>query len=136
MQRIRDVRASVLPSYVCTYLLTAIYTKAIWTNLSRHLDDKGTDIISKTGMYWKSLDEGAATMLVAAFDPALNGTYIHPHTHTDSGFKLTPAEPPDQSDVYLSNCQFAQAAPFALDVSAAERLYRLSEELVGRRFDL
>ncbi|KAL1982368.1 hypothetical protein VTN96DRAFT_1399 [Rasamsonia emersonii] len=95
----------------------ATHPGSIWTNLSRHLDDKGTEIIAKTGTYWKSLDEGAATMLVAAFDPALN-------------------EPPDPSDVYLSDCQFAQAASFALDVHAAERLYRLSEELVRRTFDL
>ncbi|KAL1967853.1 hypothetical protein VTN77DRAFT_2542 [Rasamsonia byssochlamydoides] len=95
----------------------ATHPGSIWTGLSRNLDEEGNKIIAKTGSYWKSLDEGAATMLVAAFDPALN-------------------EPPEPPDVYLSDCQFGQAAPFALDLYAAEKLYRLSEELVGRTFDL
>jgi NAD(P)-dependent dehydrogenase (short-subunit alcohol dehydrogenase family) len=46
---------------------------AIWTNLNRNLDEEGNSILAKTGTYWKSEDEGAATMLVAAFDPLLNG---------------------------------------------------------------
>ena len=45
---------------------------AIWTDLSRHLDEETTKIIGATGDFWKSQDQGAATMLVAAFDPALN----------------------------------------------------------------
>lgn len=44
---------------------------AIWTGLARNLDEEGTEILSKTGSYWKSIDEGAAPMMVAALDPAL-----------------------------------------------------------------
>lgn len=48
---------------------------AIWTNLNRSLDEEGNSILAKTGTYWKSEDEGAATMLVASFDPLLNGDW-------------------------------------------------------------
>jgi len=54
-------------------LLTAL---AIWTNLNRNLDEEGNKILENTGKYWKSEDEGAATMLVAAFDPLLRGNKL------------------------------------------------------------
>lgn len=46
---------------------------AIWTNLNRNLDEEGNNILAKTGKYWKTNDEGAAPMLIAAFDPKLDG---------------------------------------------------------------
>jgi hypothetical protein len=46
---------------------------AIWTGLARNLDEEGTAILAKTGTYWKSIDEGAAPIMVAALDPALDG---------------------------------------------------------------
>jgi NAD(P)-dependent dehydrogenase (short-subunit alcohol dehydrogenase family) len=46
---------------------------AIWTGLSRNLDDSGNETMSKTSNFWKTADQGAATMLVAAFDPGLKG---------------------------------------------------------------
>lgn len=46
--------------------------EAIWTGLSRDLDEEGYDAISKTSPFWKNHDQGSATILVAAFDPALN----------------------------------------------------------------
>ncbi|CRG90487.1 putative oxidoreductase C736,13 [Talaromyces islandicus] len=94
----------------------AVHPGSIWTNLNRSLDEEGNRILAKTGTYWKSEDEGAATMLVAAFDPLLNDL-------------------PESGDFYLNDCQFAQPAPWAKDTDAAEKLYTLSEELLGRRFD-
>jgi NAD(P)-dependent dehydrogenase (short-subunit alcohol dehydrogenase family) len=47
--------------------------KAIWTGLSRNLDAEGEEAIRKTSPFWKNHDQGAATVLVAALDPALNG---------------------------------------------------------------
>ena len=38
--------------------------------------------------------------------------------------------------VYLSDCQLAEASPHATDPETAERLWRLSEELVGQKFDI
>ena len=48
---------------------------AIWTGLSRNLDADSEEAIRKTSPFWKSRDQGAATVLVAALDPALNGGY-------------------------------------------------------------
>jgi hypothetical protein len=46
---------------------------AIWTNRSRDLDEEKLDVIKGTSKVWKSVDQGAATAMVAAFDPKLNG---------------------------------------------------------------
>ncbi|KAJ5151077.1 Short-chain dehydrogenase [Penicillium canariense] len=81
------------------------------------LDDAGNEIMSKTSNFWKTTDQGAATMLVAAFDPALKAAL-------------------DTSEVYLSDCQFAKATPHAVNLEAANKLFHLSEELVGMRFPL
>lgn len=48
---------------------------AIWTGLSRSLDADSEEAIRKTSRFWKNRDQGAATVLVAALDPALNGVY-------------------------------------------------------------
>lgn len=42
----------------------------------------------------------------------------------------------EPSAIYLSDCQFAKTAPHAVNMDAAERLFQLSEELVGSKFDL
>lgn len=43
---------------------------------------------------------------------------------------------PDIKGLYLVDCQFKDPAPHASDPVAAERLWGLSEELVGQTFDL
>jgi NAD(P)-dependent dehydrogenase (short-subunit alcohol dehydrogenase family) len=53
--------------------LSADECKAIWTGLSRNLDAEGEEAIRKTSPFWKNHDQGAATVLVAALDPTLNG---------------------------------------------------------------
>ncbi|KAJ5218386.1 Short-chain dehydrogenase [Penicillium cinerascens] len=95
----------------------SVHPGSIWTGLSRDLDDAGYETISKTSNVWKNADQGAATMLVAAYDPAL-------------------AAVSDPSAIYLSDCQFAKTAPHAVNADSAERLFRLSEELVGIKFAL
>ena len=50
---------------------------AIWTGLARNLDEQGQALIKATGKVWKTGDQGAATAMVAAFDPKLNGMYCH-----------------------------------------------------------
>lgn len=64
--------------FIFSSLLIDTYIIAIWTGLSRSLDDAGNVTMSKTSNFWKSTDQGAATMLVAAFDPALKGMINHP----------------------------------------------------------
>jgi hypothetical protein len=49
---------------------------AIWTGLSRDLDTDGEAAIRNTSPFWKNHDQGAATVLVAALDPALDGKCI------------------------------------------------------------
>lgn len=49
--------------------------KAIWTGLSRNLDAEGEAAIRNTSPFWKNHDQGAATVVVAAFDPALDGEW-------------------------------------------------------------
>ena len=93
----------------------ATHPGSIWTDLSRNLDEKHTHLISKTGGFWKNLDQGSATMMVAALDPKL--------TENDEA-------------IYLSDCQIAEAAAHARDANAAERLWRLSEEIVGQKFEM
>jgi NAD(P)-dependent dehydrogenase (short-subunit alcohol dehydrogenase family) len=46
---------------------------AIWTGLVRNLDAEGEAAIRNTSPFWKNHDQGAATVLVAALDPALDG---------------------------------------------------------------
>ncbi|KAJ7837820.1 hypothetical protein B0H14DRAFT_2449229 [Mycena olivaceomarginata] len=63
---------------------------------------------------WKTLPQGAATILAAAFDPSLN----------------------DKPGAYLANSieNNAGVAPHASDADTAEKLWTLSEQLVGVKF--
>ncbi|KAI0741667.1 hypothetical protein C8Q80DRAFT_1110679 [Daedaleopsis nitida] len=60
----------------------------------------------------KTLTQGTATHVVAALDPKLA----------------------DYSGVYLQDCQLGSLKPYAADKDAAEKLWRLSEEIVGQTF--
>ncbi|KAH6715317.1 short-chain dehydrogenase [Leptodontidium sp. MPI-SDFR-AT-0119] len=88
----------------------------IMTNLVRGADEqmlKGM-LSGIPESEWKTVDQGAATLVVAGFDPEL-----------------------DVSDgVYLHDCQIKRPSKWAIDPGFAERLWRVSEELVGERFDL
>ncbi|KAK5662437.1 hypothetical protein OQA88_8348 [Cercophora sp. LCS_1] len=92
----------------------ALHPGSIETELSRHQDDELNAQFLKVASYWKTPDEGSSTTIVAALDPALN----------------------EIKGLYLDNCQFKDPAPHASDPVAAERLWKLSEELVGQKFDL
>ncbi|OJD30474.1 retinol dehydrogenase [Diplodia corticola] len=92
----------------------ALHPGAIWTNLSRDLDEEGYEAIAGGAKEFKSPDEGASTMIVAAFDPALN----------------------EPSGSFLSDCQYHEPPPYATDPALAEKLWSLSEELVKQKFDL
>ncbi|KAI0131856.1 hypothetical protein BJ170DRAFT_222982 [Xylariales sp. AK1849] len=90
----------------------AVHPGGINTNLGREHDEETAAAIAKTSKYWKTLDEGASTTLVAALDPKLN----------------------ENTGLYLLDCQFGPAAPFALDPVTAARLWKLSEELTSVEF--
>ncbi|GAB1318319.1 Short-chain dehydrogenase/reductase-like protein [Madurella fahalii] len=92
----------------------ALHPGTIETDLSRDQDAELTAQFYKVAPYWKTPDEGTSTTLVAALDPALN----------------------DVKGLYLSDCQFKEPFGHAKDPFAAERLWKLSEELVGEKFSL
>jgi len=66
-------------------------------------------------MKMKTQSQGSATMIVAAVDPGI----------------------PNRSGAYLADCSVdpsTGAVEYALDKDNAERLWKLSEELVGQKF--
>ncbi|KAJ7457958.1 NAD-P-binding protein [Mycena galericulata] len=63
---------------------------------------------------WKSIPQGAATTVTAAFDPRLNG----------------------QSGAYLDDCKVANesVAPHSSDPVVAQKLWTLTEEIIGEEY--
>ncbi|KAK3988787.1 hypothetical protein QBC44DRAFT_96732 [Cladorrhinum sp. PSN332] len=96
---------------IASYVL---HPGSIETDLSRDQDDELSHQFYSVAKYWKTPDEGSSTTLVAALDPALNET----------------------KGLYMVDCQIAVAYHHATNPAAAERLWKLSEELVGEKFDL
>lgn len=88
----------------------AVHPGGIWTDLSRSLTPEDVKIIEGTSSFWKTHDQGVATILVAAFDPKLG----------ESG-----------KGVFLSDSQFVDVSKSATDPDTAERLWALSEKIVG-----
>ena len=95
-------------------LALSVHPGSIETELSRSLDEQSkADMLNTAPRHlWKSLDAGAATTLVAAFDPAL--------AQLDVG-----------GDVlgYLADCQLADglAAPHVKDKEAGKRLWEVRD---------
>lgn len=104
----------------------AVHPGVIMTKLSRHMGDGDFEALSSrtpTGqeLVFKSVEQGAATSVWAA----------------------TAADLAQQGGIYLENCQIAGSAvqdansgveSYALDESAADRLWALSELLVEQSF--
>ncbi|KAH7379159.1 short-chain dehydrogenase [Phaeosphaeria sp. MPI-PUGE-AT-0046c] len=109
-------------------LAFSLHPGIILTNLTRHTSD---DELKAMGMKdehgkamtvtegpWrmKNVSQGSATTLVAALDPSI--------TH--------------RSGSYLADCQVDHKSPvmeYALDQSNAEKLWAMSEKLVGQKFE-
>lgn len=105
----------------------AVHPGVIMTELSRHLqpEDYETLMASRPNdepMVYKSTEQGSATSIRAATAPELEG----------------------RGGLYLENCQIAKPAEpggeggvesYALDTASAQRLWQLSEALVGQRFE-
>lgn len=104
----------------------AVHPGVIMTELSRHMEQADFELLSSTAppgeeLTFKSVEQGAATTVWAATSPHLA----------------------EKGAIYLENCQIAEPAvqgsssgveSYALDEAAAERLWALSEELVGQSF--
>jgi len=97
-----------------------VHPGVILTELGRYSDPATTeaalDRYRSMGMVFKTLAAGAATTLVAALDP-----------------KLPPADK-DGKGVYMEDCQITGTKSWATDPVAAEKLWNVSEELVGEKF--
>lgn len=82
----------------------------------------------------KTLTQGTATHVVAAFDPKLDGQCLS----TCAPPTVTIHPPSEHNGVYLVDCQLASEddlKPYAVDKNSAAKLWQLSEELVGQKFD-
>ncbi|KAK5138480.1 hypothetical protein LTR08_000066 [Meristemomyces frigidus] len=90
----------------------AVHPGSIWTRLSRNLTPEDAKVIEGTSGFWKSRDQGVATILVAALDPELLGS---------------------NDLVMLSDCQLEDVATYAKDPKIAEHLWELSESLTAER---
>lgn len=98
----------------------ALHPGGISTDLQRHADPAWLQMIwekvEREGLTSprKSLESGCSTTIVAACDPGLEGK---------------------RENVYLDDCQVvAPSAEWARDEGAAEKLWGLSEGLVGEKF--
>ncbi|KAI1420205.1 NAD(P)-binding protein [Xylaria sp. FL1777] len=92
----------------------ALHPGGVISNLGREHEGDVAEAIAATSKYWKNSDEGASTSLVAALDPLLD----------------------ECRGLYLADCQFFPCADHAKSRDAAQRLWQLSEEIVGDRFIL
>ncbi|EJD50986.1 WW domain-containing oxidoreductase [Auricularia subglabra TFB-10046 SS5] len=91
-----------------------IYDSNIFGTLSTEEYKNLQDLIAKSGGKPKTLQEGAATTLVAALDPELGKTH---------------------NGAYLADCQVAETRGEAAKIpDAPEKLWRLSETLVNETF--
>ncbi len=99
----------------------ALHPGSVLTELQRNSDqEKLAESRRRYGLIKrKNLEQGSSTTLVAALDPGLPAGNVR-----------------DGTGLYLDDCQIGNQADWAKDPKAAERLWQLSEELVGQAFDI
>lgn len=103
-------------------LSLAINPGEVRSQLARHTDPEWLkQTVAKreaAGIhYWKSLQQGASTTLVAALDPSLK----EPES---DGFGF-----------FLSDCQIQKTLPHSVDEGDAKALWDYSEKAIGEHFD-
>jgi NAD(P)-dependent dehydrogenase (short-subunit alcohol dehydrogenase family) len=105
-------------------LSLAVHPGIIRTEISRYADEgtvSAVDAILKSGIYVKSLGAGASTSLVAAVDPKVE----LPMTRDGK----------ENYGVYWVDCQVSPiAGPRAVSSENAEKLWRITERLVGESY--
>ncbi|KAF7290576.1 Short-chain dehydrogenase/reductase family protein [Mycena indigotica] len=107
---------SLHPGMIAT---NAVDKEALWP-VFRRLDVVTSDMKPKDSdnglAKWKTLPQGATTTVVAAFDPRLD----------------------DKAGAYLVDGNIAakdQVAPHAVDITNAETLWNLTEEILGEKYE-
>ncbi|KAK6533702.1 hypothetical protein TWF694_002634 [Orbilia ellipsospora] len=103
-------------------LCYSVHPGIIWTNLGRHLTTEeleGLIAAAKKTLKeqdaipeMKSLNQGVGTQIVAGFSPLIV----------------------EQNGGYLADCQITPANPHATSLDDANRLWGISEEMVGEKF--
>ena len=105
----------------------AVHPGVIMTELSRHMQQEDYESLSEKSppgeeLVFKSVEQGSATSVWAATSSDLDGN----------------------GGIYLENCQIAQPAvqgsgdgveSYAVDTKNADRLWHLSQEMVGESFE-
>ena len=81
----------------------------------------------------KTLMEGSSTPLVAALDPSIIRISLS-HLASQSVFRAD--EKTEQSGGFLQDCKITTTRDFASSLENAEKLWKLSEELVGEEFSI
>ncbi|KAK0384883.1 hypothetical protein NLU13_7361 [Sarocladium strictum] len=101
----------------------SVHPGTIKTGLMRSLDAQGMETMGGTapGGIWKSVDQGAATTLVAAFDPKL--------------FGMVPEASDGAQCLYLADCKLADhmLAGHAKNAETARKLWEETESMLGIR---
>ncbi|KAH7026788.1 hypothetical protein B0J12DRAFT_704891 [Macrophomina phaseolina] len=92
----------------------SVHPGTIVTNLTRDVSESEKEQVAALfkASNPKTVEQGGSTTLVAALDPLLN----------------------EIKGAYLSDCQIEEAEPYAVDPEKAEKLWKLSEELVKQTF--
>ncbi|KIW73557.1 hypothetical protein PV04_01662 [Phialophora macrospora] len=98
-----------------------LHPGAILTELSRHLDqEEFAKVTEKFKSMFVSVDQGCATSLRAGLDDSLG----------PANYKT------DGQGIYLADANIAEPPAWAHDPKLADRLWELSEKLVGQKFDV
>ncbi|RVD84702.1 uncharacterized protein DFL_006431 [Arthrobotrys flagrans] len=105
-----------------TILSFSLTPGIINTNLGRHQSEDDIATLMKhvqnafkgtpTNLEYRTLSQGISTQIVAAFSPLIA----------------------DENGGYLVDCQIRPAAPYASSLENANRLWTLSEDMVGENF--
>lgn len=105
---------------------TGLHPGVIQTELGRHFPKETKDAVGKLVGKWytmKTFEGGSSTALVAALDPKLAVGVNQPNGDSENW------------GAYLDDCQISgKASTYAVSSEEAEKLWKLSEKLVGQEF--
>lgn len=92
--------------------------------------DEAGNTVNTDRLKWKTLGQGVSTTIVAAFDPTIAGESAY-----NSARELSLTSSADQSGAYLADCQVEDTPEeWMRDPEGPEKLWKLSERLVGQEF--
>jgi NAD(P)-dependent dehydrogenase (short-subunit alcohol dehydrogenase family) len=116
---------SLHPGVIQATGLTAGVDPAAWPIVGPMFESKKIQMPKE-----KTVEEGCATTLAAALDPALDGKSLAAYLIT----KLLTTFLPEYSGSFLDDCKPHEVLEYASNSSNAEKLWTLSEKIVGETF--